>query len=205
MKNLNEIRFVSTNYFNLQGLRMVPIGLLAIGVGLWANGAKYPISAKWYLILLLMVVVLLIVYWGLDRFYLHSFGKVKNSTESKRLELIITSVFGFIALVAFWLDATLKLPLSMVGLAFGLGLLADYIRITWLVKGRYLLYYPIGAVLSIIVSLLPLLGLPGWWHAVGLRAQLFGITLFVGLFTIVAGFWGHLFLVRTLSPKAEDK
>lgn len=205
MKNVNEIRFVATNYFNLQGLRMVPLGLLAILVCLWANGVKYPVSVKSYLILLFEVVVLMTAYFGVDRYYLHTFGKVKNSPEIKRQELIFAVIFGIIVIVGFWMDATYKLPFSAIGLIFGLGLLADYIRITWLVKGRYLLYYPIGAALSIIIGLLPLLGFPGWWHAVGLKGQLFGIDLFVGLFMIFAGIWGHIFLVRTLTPKAEEK
>lgn len=205
MKNINEIRFVSTNYFNLQGLRMVPMGVLAILVGLWANGAKYPVTFNEYLVLLIELVVLITISFGIDRYYLHSFGRVKNTPESKRFEVIYSMIFGAFVLVAFWLDVTYKLPLSLIGLVFGLGLLADYIRITWLVKGRYLFYYPIGAVLSIVISLLPLLGFPGWWHTVGLKGQIFGIDLFVGLFVIFAGIWGHIYLVRTLSPRGEAK
>lgn len=205
MKNINEIRFVATNYFNLQGLRMVPIGVLGILVALWVNGAKYPVSMQNYLILSVIVVISLALYFGIDRYYLHSFGKVKNTPESKRLEGLVSIVGGVLALAAFWLDVTYKLPLCVIGLVFGVGLLEDYIRITWLVKGRHLLYYPIGAVLAIIVSLLPLLGLPEWWHAVGLRGQLEGILIFISLFSIFAGIWGHIYLVRTLSPKAEEK
>lgn len=205
MKNVNEIRFVATNYFNLQGLRMVPIGILGILVALWVNGAKYPISMQNYLILLAIVVISLVLYFGIDRYYLHSFGKVKNTAESRHLEGLVSIVGGVLALAAFWVDVSYKLPLCVIGLVFGVGLLEDYIRITWLVKGRHLLYYPIGAVLAIIVSLLPLLGLPEWWHEVGLKSQLEGILIFISLFSIFAGLWGHIFLVRTLAPKTEEK
>jgi hypothetical protein len=205
MKNINEIRFVATNYFNLQGLRMVPIGVLGILVAIWVNGAQYPVTKENYFFLILIVIVSLALYFGIDRYYLHSFGKVKNTPESKRLEWLVSIVAGVLTLGAFWMDITYKLPLCLVGLVFGVGLLEEYIRITWLVKGRHLLYYPIGAVLAIVVSLLPLLGLPKWWHAFGLKDQLLGILLYICLFSIFAGIWGHIFLVRTLSPKAEEK
>ena len=103
----------------------------------------------------------------------------------------------------FLLDVSSKLPVSLVGLVFAAGLLADYFRITWLVKGRYLLYYPLGAVLVAGVSVLPLLGVPNWWQACGLAYQLLGITILIGMFTIIAGIWGHIFLTRTLPPRLE--
>jgi hypothetical protein len=129
---------------------------------------------------------------------LHTFGLVRLTPESRRLEWLISVVFGILALGAFWLDATVKLPASLIGLAFATGLLADYIRITWLVKGRFLLYYPLGAVLMAVVSVLPLLGVSNWWQVFGIKNQLIGITTAMGIFTIIAGFWGHIFLVRTL-------
>jgi hypothetical protein len=155
--------------------------------------------------LLLEVVVMLLVNYGIDRYYLHSFGKVKGSPESRRLELLVQIVAAIFGLVAFFLDANFNLPFSLIGLVFAITLLGDYIRITWLVKGKHLLYYPVGAVLIIIVSLLPLFGLPGWWHSVGIRAQLFAVPVVIGIIMAFAGVWGHFYLVRTLSPKAEEQ
>lgn len=205
MKNLNEVRFVTTNYFNLQGLRMVPFSLMLVLVGLWANGAKYPVSAKNYLVLFLILLACSILFYGINRYYLRIFGQVKRTPESQRLEWLVGIVGGVLALGAFWLDVSVKLPLSLIGLVFAAGLLEDYIRITWLVKGRFLLYYPIGALLMVAVSVLPLLGLPDWWHAVGLRSQLFGIAIMIGVVSILAGIWGHVFLVRTLPSLTETK
>ena len=205
MKNLNEVRFVATNYFNLQGLRMVPFSLLLVLVGLWANWAKYPVSVINYLVLGLMLVACAILFYGINRYYLRVFGQVKRTPESLRLEWLGQAVSGVLALGAFWLDVSVKLPLSLIGLLFAAAMLADYIRITWLVKGRFLLYYPIGALLIVVVSLLPLLGLPDWWHAVGLRSQIFGIAITLGVVYILAGIWGHVFLVRTLPSLTETK
>jgi len=81
------------------------------------------------------------------------------------------------------------------------GLLADYIRITWLVKGRFLLYYPLGIMIMTGASILPLIGVQNWWKAVGIRSQMVGIAILIGLFVIVAGIWGHAYLVHTLNPR----
>jgi len=76
---------------------------------------------------------------------------VQRTAESRRLEWLISAVGGVLALGAVWQDMTTQLPLSLVGLVFAVGLLADYIRITWLVRGRFLIYEP--ARLSILTAL----------------------------------------------------
>lgn len=205
MKSINEIRFVATNYFNLQGLKNVAIGIFGILVVIWGNTLQYPVSTQSWITLGLVVVVSVGIYYAFDRYYRHSFGQVKRTTESKRLEWLVGVIGVILVIVAFWLETSYKLSISVIGLIFALGLLADYIRITWLVKGRFLLYYPIGVVLAVVLSLLPLLGLPQWWKLIGLRGEAYGIALFVSLFSIFAGIWGHIYLMRTLSPKAEEK
>jgi len=112
---------------------------------------------------------------------------------------------GILALAAFWLDITYKLPVSLVGLVFGVGLLADYIRITWMVKGRYLHYYPVGSILMIVVSILPLLGASKWWYMFNLKSQMIGIAIIIGIFSIIAGVLGHFYLVHTLLSRKETK
>lgn len=205
MKSIKEIRFVSTNYINLQGLKNVAIGIFGILVVLWGNNLKYPISMLSWILLGVVVVVSMAIYFGFDRYYMLNFGKVKRTAESKRLEWLVGILCLILVIAGYWLELSFKLPISIIGLVFGLGLLADYIRITWLVKGRHLLYYPIGVFLAIVLSLLPLLGLPQWWKLVGLRDEALGILLFVGFFSIFAGIWGHIYLMRTLSPKMDEK
>ena len=201
MQNLKEIRFVATNYYNLQGLRMVPLGALLVLVCLWANGQHGP--ARDFLVPILGLVVTVILLYAIDRYYLHAFGRVQRTLESRRLEWLLSVVGGILALGAFCLDVSFKLPISLLGLVCAAGLLADYIRITWLVKGRFLLYYPLGAVLMAGLSILQLLGVSNWWQACGLKSQMLGMAMAIGAFTIIAGIWGHIFLVSTLSPRME--
>jgi hypothetical protein len=195
MVDIKQIRFVATNYYNLQGLRAVPLGLCLLLVSLWANALQYP--ARDFLVPVASMVVSAILLFAIDRYYLRAFGRVRRTPESLRLEWMIGVVGGILALGAFWLDTTARLPVSLLGAVFAAGLLADYIRMTWLVKGRSLLYYPLGAILMAGVSLLPLI-VPEWWHAVGLRSQMIGIAILIGIFCMLAGVWGHIYLVRTL-------
>jgi hypothetical protein len=201
MYDLKQIRFVATNFSNLQGLRAVPLGSCLVLVCLWANGLQGP--ARDFLVPALGLVGTLILLFAIDRYYLHAFGRVQRTPESRRLEWLTSAVGGILALGAVWLDISFKLPVSLVGLVLAAGLLADYIRITWLVKGRFLLYYPLGAILIAGVSVLPLLGVSNWWKACGLNSQLIGISMAIGIYTIIAGIWGHIFLVCTLPPRVE--
>lgn len=205
MNNMREIRFVATNFSNLQGLKAIPLGILLILVSLWANGLEQAAGFTDLLIPIVEAIGCFVLIYVIDRYYRRTFGRVQRTPESLRLEGLISVIGGVIALGAVWLDMTRMLPLSLVGLVFAVGLLADYIRITWLVKGRFLLYYPIGALIMAVVSVLPLIGLPDWWHPCGLVSQMIGITITVGFLSIIAGIWGHIFLVRTLSPVTEEK
>ena len=201
MRDLKEIRFVATNYYNLQGLRAIPLGFCLVFVILWTNSLQG--QARNFLVPVLSLIGSLILLFAIDRYYLHTFGRVQRTPESRRLEWLISAVGGILALGALWLDLSFILPVSLIGLVFSAGLLADYIRITWLVKGRFLLYYPLGAVLMAGVSILNLLGVSNWWQVCGLKSQLLGISMAIGIFTIIAGIWGHIFLVCSLPSRVE--
>ena len=199
--DIKQTRFIATNFYNLQGLRAIPLGLCLLLTTVWVNGTKG--TGRSFLVPVLLLAGTIILFIVIDRYYLHTFGRVQRTPESRRLEWLFSVVGGTLGLGAFWLDVSYKLQVSLIGLVFAAGLLADYIRITWLVKGRYLLHIPLGAVLIAGISVLPLLGASDWWKAFGLTHQLFGITIIMSVFTVIAGIWGHIFLVRTLPPRME--
>jgi hypothetical protein len=203
MRDLKEIRFVATNFYYLQGLRTIPLGLCGVLVCLWANGIQGSARGSDFLEPAFGIIGSLILFFAIDRYYLHAFGRVQRTPESRRLEWLLVAVGGILGLGAGWLDISFKLPVSWIGLVSAAGLLADYIRITWLVKGRFLLFYPLGAVLMAGVSVLPLLGVSNWWQACGLANQFIGILMVLSIFMIIAGIWGHIFLVRTLLSRME--
>lgn len=203
MNSLQQVRFIATNFYNLQGLRAIPLGALLVLVCVWANAQHGPASDLTLPIIAFFVAAAIL--FAIDRYYLHTFGRVQRTVESRRLEWLISVLGGILALSAFILDTRFDLPFSLLGLVFSAGLLADYIRITWLVKGRFLIYYPIGAVIMAVVSLLPLLGAEDWWLAFGIRDQLVAIAIVIGIFTVIAGMWGHIFLARTLPGRLEEQ
>lgn len=203
MNNMNQVRFIATNFYNLQGLRAVPLGLLLLLVCLWSNNIQYPVRN--FLLPVIAGLTALALLFAIDRYYLHTFGRVQRTPQSRRLEGLVAGVGAILALGAYLLDISFDLPLSLLGLVFAAGLLADFLRITWLVKNRVLLYYPIGALLMAVVSILPLLGLPDWWHALGLRSQMIAIACAIGIFTMTAGVWGHLYLARTLPARTKGE
>ena len=99
MNESNKIRFIATNYVNLQGLRNVPFGISIILLALLTNGllksglTRAPLwanglagAAKYYaiggVILVSMIVSLLLI----DKYYFHYFGRVKRTPESSRFE-----------------------------------------------------------------------------------------------------------------------
>lgn len=201
MNTVKQVRFVATNFYNLQGLRAVPLGLCLVLICFWANSLHE--QARNFLVPVSSLIGALIILFAVDRYYLHTFGQVQRTPESLRLEWLFSIIGGILALGAFLLDVLFKLPVSTLGLVFAASLLADYIRITWLVKGRFLLYYPLGAILMAVVSILQLLGVSHWWQTIGLKSHLLGIAMAVGLFTVFAGIWGHIFLASTLPPHVE--
>jgi hypothetical protein len=204
MRNMSEIRFISTNYYTLQGLRTLPLGLCLVFLCLWANNLQVAARGSDFIFPLITLAVSAILLFAIDRYYLQTFGQVQQTVAARQLEWLVAVLFGIPALLGTWLDMSVRLPVSILGLVFAAGLLVDFARITWLVKGHALLYYPLGAVLMAGLSILPLLGLSNWWSEIGLGTQLIGIALGIGIFTILAGIWGHVFLVQHLQLPGRE-
>lgn len=206
MHDLKQIRFVSANFLFLQGLRMIPLGLMLLFVTLWenANGGKGGARSVDWAVVLIGLAVFFTLYFLIDHYYSRTFGKVRPTPESARLVYVFSLIGLVLAAGAAYLDMYSNLPFSAIGLVLAAGLIADFVRVNWPVKGRFLVYYPLSAVIIVLVSILPLLGVDHWWKFFGLKNQLFGITAMIGVFGILGGFCGHIFLVRTLSPKGHQ-
>ena len=99
MRDVKHIRFIATNYFNLQGLRAIPLGICLLLVSLWANGQGGPASD--FGVPALLIVGTVVLFIAIDRYYLHAFGRVQRTPESRRLEWLISVVAGILALGAF--------------------------------------------------------------------------------------------------------
>jgi hypothetical protein len=201
MQNLNRIRFLAANYASLQGLKYVPIGLMTILMSLWGNSLRKPATD-----LTLPILVAIgggVLYLFVDRYYAHVFGNIQRPTSTVRLEWLIQTVGGILALIAFAVDVSFKLPVSTLGLVFSAALLADYLRITRFAQDRFLLYYPFIAVGMIALSVLPLVVPLDWWQVIGVHSPVLAILTVFGLLQIVIGVLLHWFLIHSLPPLQE--
>ena len=201
MKDLNQVRMITANFSTFQGLKAVPIGLMLLVITLWANFQSGPAPRELYFPGG-CVVVGSFLYWRVSRFYTRTYGSVSPTRNQRRGEWIRGFICGAAGLAAFWLDVSLNPSLSLLGLVFAGSILAEYVRLTWKVKGTILRYFPVFILLLILLSVLPVLGLQ-WWEAVGIISLLYGVCIVAGLAIIVIGVIAHIMLENWMPPGSE--
>ncbi len=199
MQDSLRIQFLVTSFPYLQGLTAVPYGLALALAAVWANSLSRRAGVTDVLTISAAVVALLLIAWRISHHYERAFGRAVALPQARRIDLLTSLGGAVLALGAFWLDVTVNLPLSFIGLVCALALLTVFLRGAWLATGRYLLYYPLLSAAGILISVLPALGWPAWWMSVGFRSQLLAVCAAMGLLFIVAGVVSHAQLLRILS------
>lgn len=197
MKNrYSHIQFFAANYLRLQGLRMVPIGLLVLFTGIWNNTRQGDLSGP-----ILSIIGTAVLYWLTDLYYNRVFGRVTPPPAQLKRELIMSVAFSILAMLSFVLDSAKMLPISALGVVLAGALAVDFWQATRSVRGEAFALFPemlVSAIVIFIVSILPLFGIT-WWEAFGFKAQMEGILALDGIVLIVAGTWGHVRITRDLS------
>lgn len=196
-----QIRFIAANYSKLQGLREVPVGLFVTMVAVWSMEHQGDLGIP-----ILFALGAALLYWLIDRFYVNTFGRMRQTSRMHSWELIASILFGVLALLAFWLDTARDLPFSVLGLVVAAELFEDFWRATQSIKGRSFGLYPenlLAACLIFVLSLLPLTGL-AWWESLKLPSQFLGMLTVIGVLIVIAGIWGHIRILRIL-PVREAK
>jgi hypothetical protein len=200
MKDLERIRLITVNFSTLQGLKMVPLGVLLTVVSLWANAGTGP--RRDVLFPGGCVVLAFLVYWLVARYYARTYGTVQPTAAQRYGQVLRAILGGITGLVAFWADVTLKLPVSFIGLLFALAMPAEHL---WLRRQFGIQMEPLYIYLSgfmAMFSLLPLIGF-NWWQYLGIRSLLLGICTLTGILFIVTGIWAHVRLGRWLPTEQE--
>ena len=199
-----QIHFIAANYSRLQGLREVPVGMLVVFVSVWAMYNHGPTADLTAPLLALLATALL--YWLAGRYYDRAFGRVKQTSRQRKREFIASILFSLLALLAFWLDTALLIPICAIGLVFAAALFENFWRATESVRKEAIALFPENfgaAILILVVSLLPIFGL-NWWEALGMKSQVVSVFMVIGIVIILAGIWGHLRILRNL-PISEAK
>lgn len=198
MRDPNTIRFLTSNYPLLQGLRLIPVGIVTLVLTAWANTDRTASQDGAFLLWCYLIAIG--GYFLTGRYYQHTYGAVRATRRRLALYLGIVAIASGLAMLTFWLDERYEGPVSFFGLFFAFGLMADYLCLTWPVRGRYLWIHPVFAGVVLVLSLLPLLGASGWWTLLGMHNAALAILLLISLFMLIDGWYTHRLLTRLLGP-----
>jgi hypothetical protein len=203
MTNLQKIRFITAYYSRLQGLKMVPVGLLLFLVNLWSNAQMG--KARDLTLPLLWFAAAIGLYALIDWYYRKAIGRVEQTTQTVLADAVFSTIGAALALGAFVVDMEAMIPVSIFGLVFALELLLDYVIMTRLAGAGTLAVFPPALLCAGSIALsafLPLLGdkAIAW---VGFRSPLFLVYAVDGILIVLYGLMGHFFLVRSISSLPE--
>lgn len=201
MKADSQTKFLSENYSALHGLNAVPLGLCLFLTSLWANVVQYPI--KNFLLPIVLILGTLLLSLMIDQYYKNTFGEIRPTSARRRSYWIAQSIWGLLGLVAFWVDITLNLPISFIGLLFASVLLFDKPMVS-VPLNRFSAVRLVASICLIFVSITPMFFGKSWWNILGVRATIIGVTMFVGALMVLQGVMWHIFFVKSL-PLEEAK
>jgi len=201
MKTNSQTKFLSENYSALHGLNAVPLALCLFLTSLWANVVQYPIKNFLFPIVLILGTLLLSLM--IDQYYKNTFGEIGSTLARRRSYWIAQSIWGLLGLVVFWVDITLNLPISFIGLLFASLLLLDKPMVS-VPLNRFSAVRLVASICLIFVSITPMLFGKSWWNILGVRATIIGVTMFVGALMVLQGVMWHVFFVKSL-PLDETK
>ncbi len=190
---------VTRYYDHLQGLCLVPFGVLLLLVAVWKAG-WWPWFDKWQpLSGMLFLGLTMLLVWRIRLYYRYTFGHVHQLPGSRRNGNILAILFlGGLYLIGL-AEYQWQWPVSGTGLFTAVVLVIYYFQ-----TGSFRPHYLVLAALMLIVSLLPLFG-------VLQAAQVYlwgpdgaiGVALF-GFIWLVGGLVDHGFLSRTLPRTGES-
>jgi hypothetical protein len=194
MQDLKRIRFVTTNYAYIQGLKWVPYGVwILLLVAVLQIRWRSPLMT---LALILLTAVVVVATLLIQRYYNRAFGQTRPALTYRLWEWGLGGVGGALAVVAIWLDLTRPLPVNLIGLTCAAAIVCDYVRLNWYAKGWYRGYALVMAFLLTVASGLPLLGMP-------MRPTLLVVLMVMGVTLVVLGILDHRLLMGAMKPVPE--
>ncbi len=193
---LERLRYVAGHYRDLQGLILVPFGLMHF-VSSLQNGGRlwmYAGDCGWRSVWIGLAVLLA---WLAKTYYERTVGRawpaIRAGGSYRGLMMVIGIAFvlGFFA--APWFDYVVRPPISATALVIAALALTLHVAI----RGKFHVHYLYLALLYVAVSLLPLTGQVTTLQLVK-DPVLFGVLY--GLPWVVGGLGDHIFLMRSLKP-----
>jgi hypothetical protein len=214
MRTREQVRLLTRHFYDLQGLRQVPFGVLLLilfGLAAWlpATPQVFPQHGSGYVRLLLVAgvaigfgfVLALLAMRLISTRYLRRFGSVEPSRQHLLWVFLIGWIGSMVILVPInldknlWLASGTAMPVNVADFMVAAGLL-----LYWWYLGRSLHHYLVLAGIGIALGVASALGLTPatWpWHV---REAL----LLFGGATIVGGTLDHRVLVRALTQRPTN-
>ena len=191
--DIARLRYVTSRYPQLQGLRLVPLSIVFLASAAWRVGLlslpwdNQPLVPELWVLAALVVAIL--VSFVLRFWYTRRIGSVgQYGSRSAALPLLATAV---VAGVALWLQVSLNWHLSLPALTVAMTLLA-----VGAAHCEFRRHYIAAALVLFAFSVFPL----GGWGSNALSVALDGA---IGLSMLIAALGDHLLVVRTLRPPQE--
>jgi hypothetical protein len=205
--NLELIRYATQNYGNLQGLRMIPMGLWYFAVAAGWLGKQGDLTYSW------PALILAIGLWfALGLYYRHRFGRVNHAGlnlgvfklgANSPIWLMVGLVIGWIIFVILsalaLFDTRFNLPISTMGMVIAIG-----VALVWCLPSfRRRMHYLVISILIAGISFLPLVGIFPQSDANGYPG---GPILFIafGLVFTAGGLLDHLILLQAFKPLPKE-
>jgi hypothetical protein len=185
--DLQQIRYVTQNYNNLQGLRLLPIGLWLLIEGLFTAECAIP-----------TLLIALVLTWLIGVYYKRQFGQVHamNSPSWKSCLIAVLVLAALAAATAA--DYYLGLPVNLLGLTMAFGLFWVWLQPAY----RPRLHYLVVAILVAALSLLQLFGISSG-HAT--QPSMLAGSIGILMVLLVGGLFDHLLLVRAFKALPEEE
>ena len=194
--DLRTISYLTANYAHLQGLRLVPLGLLFLASAAWRAGwLPWPpdgpghVAGRWFAVGFLAC---LLAGLGLGRYYRTQFGTVRPLPSPFHAPPLLIVFLAFVLLVSIQDTqdtAAWRFPLPLVFLGAMLsvpGLAAAGLRNHYIAIAVAFMAWPSLAIVG-----------------VSLQGQQVLLDLLIGLGLIVGGVGDHLILRHLLQPPKE--
>ena len=195
--DINKIRGITSNFNNLQGLKVVPIGffyLILAARNLGWLGGKNDLAA--YIILLCAAVGSAFI---IQRYYNRLYGRVIPVHANRKHDLWLVIIAVTAICLAMVLDTLLFYTVNLVFSLQALVWAAFFLYVAfWLKRRQYIIF----SALFVLCSFLPVfMGVP--------KPFLFDYTegvigfALVGLTFVVSGLVDHLYIVHNLPSSPE--
>jgi hypothetical protein len=195
--HLDRLRYVAGHYRELQGLSLVPFGLIFLAPGFIPGGwGQQGETWRW-----LAIIGAVWLSWLASMYYQRVVGRawpaLRTGGSYRWLAIMIGGALLLGYFAAPWYDGLVNPPISVTAFVMAGLLLIPFVA----ARGRYRHHYLYLALLYVAVALLPLTGLV---TSAQLVEDPWLFSVFYGLPWIIGGLGDHIFLMRSLKPLPQE-